>query len=117
MVSRIDKNMKDFQRTTFGAVRQFDVMTCDFIQILHINNNYWVCITYVDCKTGYVIVLNSLMLPISKEVQELAESLVGETFKGVHNIISTYQAARTPGNRGANPTFFRGVYVRGTEFL
>ena len=25
LVSRIDKNMKDFQRTTFGAVRQFDV--------------------------------------------------------------------------------------------
>ena len=84
LLSQIDKNIKGFQRPTVGAVRQFDVMTGDFIKIVHINNNHWVCMTSIDSTKGYVIVLDSLMSPISQELQELAENLVGENFKGVH---------------------------------
>lgn len=87
LLSQIDKNIKGFQRPTLGAARQFDVMTGDFIQILHINNNHWVCMTSIDCAQGYVIILDSMMSPISQKLQELAENLVGGNSKGVHNIM------------------------------
>lgn len=86
LLSQIDKHIKGFQRPTLGAARQFDVMTDDFIQILHINNNHWVCMTSIDCAQGYVIVLDSMMSPISQKLQELAENLVGGNSKGVRNI-------------------------------
>ncbi|PFX11983.1 hypothetical protein AWC38_SpisGene24131 [Stylophora pistillata] len=86
LLSQIHKNIKGFQRPTLGAVRQFDVMTGDFIQILHIKNNHWVCMTSIDCAQGYVIFLDSMMSPISQELQELAENLVGGNLKGVRKV-------------------------------
>ncbi|PFX15513.1 hypothetical protein AWC38_SpisGene20263 [Stylophora pistillata] len=37
-------------------------------------------------RIGYVIVLDSMMSPISQELQELAENLVGGNLKGVRNV-------------------------------
>lgn len=54
--------------TTLGPVRQFDIMTDCWIQLLHVNNNHWVCLTSIDCPHGYVIVLDSLFSPVSREL-------------------------------------------------
>lgn len=86
LLRQINNNITGFQRPTLGAVRQFDVMTGDFIQILHVNNNHWVCMTSIDCPNGYVIVLDSMISQVSKELQELAKNLVGPTFKGVRKV-------------------------------
>ena len=59
-----------FQRPTLGPVRQFDIMTGDFIQFLHINNNHWVCMSSIDYLPGHVNLLDSISSPvISQEVR------------------------------------------------
>ena len=62
-------------------------MTGDFIQLLHINNNHWVCTISIDCLPGHVNLLDSMSSPvISQEVRELAMHLPGPSFKGINNI-------------------------------
>jgi len=62
-------------------------MTGDFIQILNINNNHWVCVSSIGCPPGHVNLMDSLTKPvISKELQELAQALLGPNFQGIINI-------------------------------
>ena len=84
---KIDPQINGFQRPTLGPVRHFDIMTGDFIQLLHINNNHWVCMSSIDCLPGHVNLLDSMSSPvISHEVRELAMHLLGPSFKGINNI-------------------------------
>ena len=86
LLKHINQNIQGFQTPTLGTVRQFDIMTGDFIQILHINGNHWVCMTSIDCPQGYVIVLDSLHSPVSRELKQLAQDLLGPNFKGVRKV-------------------------------
>lgn len=62
-------------------------MTGDFIQILNINNNHWVCVISIGCPPGHVNLMDSLTKPvISKELQELVQALLGPNFQGIFNI-------------------------------
>ena len=38
-----------FQRPTLGPARNFDVVSAEFIQLLHTGNNHWVCISSIGC--------------------------------------------------------------------
>lgn len=58
-------------------------MTGPFIQIVHINNNYWVCMTSVGSLAGYVNLLNSLSSPVTQELLDLAKNLAGPMFKSI----------------------------------
>ena len=51
---RISEGIQGFQRPTLGSVRQFYTMTRPFIQIVHINNNRWVCTGKIYSPPGYV---------------------------------------------------------------
>lgn len=83
LLRAINKNIKGFQRPTLGILRQFDIMTGDFIQILHVSGNHWVCMTSIGCHPGHVIVLDSMSSDVTQELQELAISLVGPFFRGI----------------------------------
>ena len=85
LLMKVNKN-KGFQTPTLGSVKQFDIMTEDFIQILHVNGIHWVCMTSTDCPPGHVIVLDSLHSPVSQELKELAKCLLGPYFKGVRKV-------------------------------
>ena len=41
------KGIQGFQRPTLSPVRQFDIMTGPFIQIVNINNNHWICLSSI----------------------------------------------------------------------
>ena len=87
LLKKINPNISGFQRPTLGAVRQFDVMTSEFIQLLHINNNHWVCMTSIGCPPGDVKLMDSLMTPvICREIKELAENLLGPNLKNITSI-------------------------------
>ena len=63
------------------------VMTAEFIQLLHVNGNHWVCLTSTGCPPGHVNLLDSLTKPvISQEIQELAENLLGPNLNSISNI-------------------------------
>ena len=61
-------------------------MTGPFIQIVHINNNHWVCFSSINSRSGYVDVYESLSSPVTQELLELAFDLTGPPFKGIRCI-------------------------------
>ena len=68
ILKRISNGIQGFQRPTNTtlhyttptlhpqSVRQFDIMSGPFIQIVHINNIHWVCFSSIHCPPGYVTV-------------------------------------------------------------
>ena len=40
LLANVNKSLKGFQRPTLGPVRQFDIVTSDFVQLLHVNIGY-----------------------------------------------------------------------------
>ena len=87
LLSKINNQISGFQRPTLGPVRQFSVMTGAFIQIVHVNNNHWVCLTSIGCLPGYISLLDSMSSPIiPQELTELGKNLLGPNFKGISNL-------------------------------
>ncbi|XP_078382523.1 uncharacterized protein LOC144665209 [Oculina patagonica] len=67
-----------FQRPTLGPVRNFDVVSGEFIQILHTGNNHWVCTSSIGCVPGYVNLFDSLYHDsVVQEVEEQTNDLLG----------------------------------------
>ena len=80
------KGIQGFQRPTLGPVRQFDIMTGPFIQIVNINNNHWICLSSIHSPPGYVDVYDSLSTPVTQEIIGLAYDLTGPAFQGIRCI-------------------------------
>ena len=77
-LKRINPAIEGFQRPTVGACRSFDIVTTDFIQILHTGDDHWVCVSSIFCEPGTIILYDSLYNDIIKEeVKEQVESLIG----------------------------------------
>ena len=68
ILKRISNGLQVFQRPTLGSVRQFDIMTAVFIQIVHFNTNHWVCFSSINIPPGYVDVYDSLSSPVTQEL-------------------------------------------------
>ena len=64
LLEKINPNIEGFQRPTLGPVRRFDTITSEFIQILHVGSNHWVCLTSIGCLPCKVKLLDSLMKPV-----------------------------------------------------
>ena len=60
ILRQVNSSIRGFQRPTLGPIKQFDIMTGDFIQILNINNNHWVCVSSIACPPGHVNLMDSL---------------------------------------------------------
>ena len=70
--------LQGLQRPTLGCVKNFDVVTSEFIQILHTGNDHWVCISSIGCVPGTVGLFDSLFSDtISQEVEEQTNDLLG----------------------------------------
>lgn len=52
ILKQVNPTIEGFQRTTLGPVRNFDVVTSEFVQILHTGLNHWVCTSIVGCLPG-----------------------------------------------------------------
>ena len=68
-------------------MRNFDVVTSEFIQILHTGSDHWVCVSSNGCSPGLVNLYDSLYHDvISQEVEEQTCDLLGgnliEGFRG-----------------------------------
>ena len=44
------RNIEGLERTVLSLENNFSLMEKEFIQILNVNNNHWVCISSLDCK-------------------------------------------------------------------
>lgn len=67
-----------FQRTTLGPIRNFDVLSGEFVQILHTGSDHWVTISSIGCQPGIVHLYDSLYNDvILTEVKEQTQDLLG----------------------------------------
>ena len=64
ILQQVNSSIRGFQRPTLVPIRQFDIMTGDFIQILNINNNHLVCVSSLGCPPGHVNLMGSLTKPV-----------------------------------------------------
>ena len=73
-----NSSIEGFQRPTLGPVRNFNVVSGEFIQLLHTENDHWVCISSIGCLAGHVNLYDSLYHDIiSQEVEEQTNDLLG----------------------------------------
>ena len=52
--------IEGFQQPTLGPVRNFDIVSGEFVQILPTGNHHWVCISSIGCVPGHVNLYDSL---------------------------------------------------------
>lgn len=84
LLQEVNMLIEGLQRPTLGPVRNFDIVTGEFIQILHTGNNHWVCISSIGCLHGSVHLYDSLYHDvISQEVQDQTNDLLGGNLIGL----------------------------------
>ncbi|PFX11550.1 Inhibitor of growth protein 5 [Stylophora pistillata] len=91
LLKQVNPMIKGFQRTTLGPARNFDVVTSEFVQILHTGNHHWVCTSSVGCLPGTVNLYDSLFHDIiANEVEEQLKDLMANKLTGI-NIVPVQQ--------------------------
>ena len=69
------------------------------MQLLHVNNNHWVCVSSVNCAPGYVNLMDSLANPvISQEITDLVKDSLRPRYAGIHQL--TVQQQRNDSDCG-----------------
>ncbi len=61
LLQKVHPGIAGFQRPTLGPVRNFEIVTSEFIQILHVGNSHWVCVSSIGCDPGDVKLFDSLI--------------------------------------------------------
>jgi len=78
LIQDINPLLEGLQRPTLGRVRNFDVVSGEFVQILHTGSNHWVCISNIGCLPGKVHLYDSLFHDvISQEIEDQTNDLLG----------------------------------------
>ena len=74
-----NSSIEGFQRPTLGPVRNFDVVSGEFIQILHTGHSHWVCVSSIGCELGHVNLYDSLYHDsvLTQEVEKQTNDLLG----------------------------------------
>ena len=91
LLKQVNPMIEGFQKTTLGPARNFDVVTSEFVQILHTGQQHWVCTSSVGCLPGTVNLFDSLFHDIiATEVEEQLKDLMADKFVGI-NIVPVQQ--------------------------
>ena len=73
------------ERPTLGRCRNFNIVSGEFIQILHTGNSHWVCVSSTSCLPDIDNLYDSLYHNIiEEEIEAQVVALVGEEYlKGI----------------------------------
>lgn len=78
LLQDVNPLIEGLQRPTLGRVRNFNVVSGEFIRILHTGSNHWVCISDIGCLPGKVLLYDRLFHDvISQEVEDQTNDLLG----------------------------------------
>ena len=78
-LQQLNTAIKGLQRPAVGPVRSFDKVRSDFVQILHTDDKYWVCISSIGFLSGEVNLYDSSFHNIIEdEVKEQVHDLTAE---------------------------------------
>ena len=85
-LQRVNPLIEGFQRTTLGPIKNFDIVTGEFVQILNTGSYHWVCVSSNGCQRGMVNLYDSLYHDvIEMEVTDQVQSLMADSFIGITN--------------------------------
>ena len=91
LLKKVNPLVEGFQKPTLGPVRNFDVVSGEFVQILHTGRDHWVCISSIGCLAGQVNLYDSLYNDvILQEVVDQAKDLVARDLISL-NYVPTQQ--------------------------
>ena len=86
-LQEVNPHIEGFQRPTLGIVRNFDIVSGEFIQILNTGNDHWVYISSIGCDAGVVNLYDSLFNDIvSQEVEDQTKDLLADTYVGLNYV-------------------------------
>ncbi|XP_068673794.1 uncharacterized protein [Montipora foliosa] len=78
LLQELNPLLEGLQRPTLGPIRNFDVVSGEFIQILHTGSDHWVCVSSIGCLPGKVHLYDSLFHDvISQEIEDQTNDLLG----------------------------------------
>ena len=63
--------IEGFQWPTLGPVRNYDIVSSEFVQIIHTGNSHWVCVSSVSCQENEIKIYDSLYNNILSSEAEL----------------------------------------------
>ena len=70
--------IEGFQWPTLGPVRNYDIVSSEFIQIIHTGNSHWVWVSSVGCQENEVKVYDSLYNNLlSSEIEQRVDCMLG----------------------------------------
>ena len=71
-------NIEGVQQPTLRPVHNFDIVSGEFVQILHTGNSHWVCVSSIGCPPGHVKLYDSFYSDaISQEIEQQTNDLLG----------------------------------------
>ena len=86
-LQKVNPLIEGFQRPTLGPVRNFNIASSEFVQILHTGNAHWVCVSSVGCLPGSVNLYDSMFHDVIElEVEEQVQDLLAESFIGINTV-------------------------------
>ena len=78
LLQEVNPLLEGLHRPTLGCVRNFDVVSGEFIEILHTGSDHWVCVSSIGCLPGNVHLYDSLFHDIiNQEIEEQTNDLLG----------------------------------------
>ena len=83
--------MDGFQQPTLGRCRNFDIVSGEFLQILHTGNSHWVCVSSNGCLRGINLYDSLHHNIIEEEVEAQVVDLVGEEYLKSITVVSVQQ--------------------------
>ena len=92
LIKKVNPNIASLQRTSLGPVKNFQIVTGDFIQILHTCSSHWVCVSSIGCQLGVVNLFDSMIKnEISKDIYDQVCNLIGEEIFEKIQVINVHQ--------------------------
>ena len=92
LLQNINKNIDGFQHPTLGPVRNFDIISGEFIQILHTGNEHWIRVCNIGYTLGTVNIYDSLYNSVvENEIKEQISSMLGDVFKDIEVVPVQHQ--------------------------
>ena len=86
LLQQVNPLLEGLQRPTLGCVRNFDVVSGEFIQMLHTGSDHYVCVSSIGCLPGKVGLYDSLFHDvISQEIEEQTNDLLQSRTKLLEN--------------------------------
>ena len=85
--NKYQQEHKRISETNTSSCRAIDIVTSDFVQVLHVNNNHWVYVRSINYAPGHVYRMDSPSNSVlSQEIVDLFKNSLSPSYKGINQL-------------------------------